>query len=143
MRRQFETTQNYAAFIHDAMQRPAEGGRFYADIANTRCTIVTALRPDTSAVFNGDVAVRDWARRSVEDLQRRCNGVQVDHNSQVTFIRNLRYLNSKASDALMLGKSDLGPAGDVEGIRAQLIHAGQSGDPYLMGLRLEQYAEAL
>ncbi len=140
MRRQFETTQNYAAFIQDAMQRPAEGGRFYAAIANARCMAITPLRLDTSAVLKGDVAER--ARRYVEDLHRRCNGVQVDQNSQVTFLRTLSYSNSKAPDALMLGKSDLREAVDAEEIKAQLIHARQSGDPYLMGLRLDQYAES-
>ena len=33
IRRRFETSTNYAAFIHDALSRPEEGGRFFAYVA--------------------------------------------------------------------------------------------------------------
>lgn len=139
LRKQFDTADNYAAFIHDAMQRPAEGGRFYAGLAYYRCMQLAALPPHGNAGLDGDAVLRDKADRSIGDLRRRCSGVQLDQHSQIGFERNMRYLNARTPDALIKGPFGMNMADDAAGIRAQLVTARIAGDPYLMALRMEQY----
>ncbi len=142
LRRQFEDTTNYASFIHDAMQRPTEGGRFYAHLANSRCTEFASWRRSGSNDITGDPALHDKAVRRIEELQRRCSGVSSDFASQLGFVRTLMYSIDKSPDALMVNP---GPrtATDAASVQAELARARQSGDPYFLASFIEANAAYL
>ncbi|MES2900897.1 MAG: hypothetical protein V4723_14300 [Pseudomonadota bacterium] len=142
IRRQFESATNYAAFIHDAMQRPGEGGRFYAYLANARCTEFASWRRSASTDITGDPALYEKALRRIEDLQRRCSGVNSDFGSQLGFARAFLYASDKTPDALMITP---GPRSgtDAGSIDADLTRARQAGDPYLLAMLIEASAGQL
>ncbi len=142
LRRQFERTSNYAAFIHDAMQRPSEGGRFYAYLANARCTEFASWRRTASREIKGDRALYDKAVQAIEALERRCSGVDSSFGSQLGFARSFLYACDKSPDALM-ARPGPRPAGDAGSIDAELARARQAGDPYLLATLIETNAGAL
>lgn len=75
MRSEFEAAPRYLAFIQQAMSRPQEGGKFYALLAWKRCS---GLGPtgEVSSPHSGSDAFRDEALARVQDIEKRCVGVQ-------------------------------------------------------------------
>ncbi len=124
------------------MQRPAEGGRFYAYLANARCTEFASWRRSASTDITGDPALYEQALRRIEDLQRRCSGVNSDFASQLGFTRAFLYASDKTPDALMIPP---GPRSgtDAGSLDADLARARQAGDPYLLAMLIEASAEQL
>lgn len=137
MRNRFEQAPNYAAFIQDAMQRPDEGGRFYALIAWHRCADVATARVDTSAPLVGSVELRAKAGRIVDELQQRCNGVKAQFPDELSFMRALKMANARGQpDVLLIERGALtGTA--PESADRDLARAIGSGDPYLLAATLE------
>ncbi|UGQ47115.1 hypothetical protein [Massilia endophytica] len=146
MRQRFETAENYAAFIQDAMQRPEEGGRFYAWIAYVRCMEVA--RADTRRASAADRgAVLQAAVRVIGELQHRCRDVAAYYPDERAVQAALRYSNARgAPDALLNERGALLPPSRETSV-ADLQHAYASNDPYLIAATLDAnidfFAESL
>lgn len=141
IRRQFEEASNYAAFIEDALNRPSEGGRFYAVLAFNRCADVSSVNLATARGVGEWTAARESAAQAVERLQARCSGVNDKYPDFVTFSRIVRDTRSQA-DALLIDRG-LITAAREEFADADLARAKSSGDRYLLGVTLEVNAEHL
>ncbi|HYP30235.1 MAG TPA: hypothetical protein VES00_00085, partial [Burkholderiaceae bacterium] len=76
MRAEFEAAARYADFIAQAMRRPEQGGEFYALLAWKRCDAVGS-HGGGAAPGAGNEAFRADALALVQDLAKRCVGVQV------------------------------------------------------------------
>ena len=74
MRGEFEGAANYLDFIQRALNRPQEGGRFYALLAWKRCDDVNGHKAVATA-YTGNDAFHDGATALVEDTVKRCIGV--------------------------------------------------------------------
>lgn len=134
MRQRFETAANYAAFIQDAMQRPGEGGRFYALMAFEKCREV--LRAEVPPPREGQPAARTVAIAGIRDLQQRCAGVPQQFPDEALMAAVLRRDNARIPDALFAERGFLLPA-SREASRSDLQRAIASKDPYLIAATLD------
>ncbi len=75
MRTEFENATNYLEFIQQAMSRPQEGGKFYALLAWRRCNDLSQYK-GVAAAFAGNDAFHDGALALIQDIEKRCTGVQ-------------------------------------------------------------------
>jgi hypothetical protein len=75
MRSEFENASSYLDFIQQAMSRPQEGGKFYALLAWRRCNDLNR-HPLAAATHTGDDAFHDGALALIQDIEKRCAGVQ-------------------------------------------------------------------
>lgn len=149
MRAKFESASNYAAFIHDAMQRPEEGGRFYALLAYHRCEDISAVGTNVASVpaSSGNTTTKETARKVIEELKQRCAGVRAQYPDELTFMRNIRNSNAKGqADILLIARGALIPT-NKESIAGELRHAYESNDPYLIAatldINIDHYAEKI
>jgi hypothetical protein len=84
----FNKTQNYAAFIADALNRPAEGGRFYAYVAFNRCqevmpfVLINPQQKDKALSSKQQNAIQ-----AIRDLQERCKNVATQFPDALSFSR--------------------------------------------------------
>lgn len=74
MRAEFETAANYRDFIGQALERPQEGGGFYALLARGQCERLNR-QGGGAGEQAGSTALHDAAVARVADLERRCTGV--------------------------------------------------------------------
>jgi hypothetical protein len=128
LRAQFETAASYLDFIGQALQRPQEGGGFYALLARRRCerlqrTAGAAGEPTGSAAFH------DAARARVADLRERCAGV-IDAYPDAAALYG-RALERGAGDPLLPpgGRGFAAPATRAMA-DADLDAALKTGDPW-------------
>jgi hypothetical protein len=75
MRSEFENAPDYLEFIQQAMSRPQEGGKFYALLAWRRCNDLSRHK-GVAAAHAGNDAFHDGALALVQDIEKRCAGVQ-------------------------------------------------------------------
>ena len=142
MRARFETTPNYAAFIQDALQRPGEGGRFYALIAWNRCEEIAGTRINTGPHPDSDVGNRERARQAFDALIQRCAGVKGQFPDQVAFLKALKLSNARGvPDALLIDRGPMILSASPEHSAADLKRAYGTGDPYLIAGTLEFNAD--
>lgn len=136
MRARFETAPNYAAFIHDAMQRPLEGGRFYAFIAYNRCQEIVALEPK-HFLQNAQSPRRDKAIGFIKDLMERCQGVRDHFPDAGVFFRRLIIANAKGiPDTLLNERGAFKPTTKTEAVN-DIHRAVATGDPILIAATIE------
>lgn len=142
MRARFETAPNYAAFIHDAMQRPLEGGRFYALIAYNRCQEIVAFEPK-HFLQNQQSPRRDKAIAFIKDLMERCQGVRDHFPDAGVFIRRLIIANAKGiPDTLLNERGAFEPATKTEAVN-DIHRAVGTGDPVLIAATIELNSDHL
>jgi len=134
MRARFESAGNYAAFIQDAMQRPSEGGRFYALMAFEKCREVAALA--AAPVLEGKPDAVTSARKVVADLTQRCRGVMEQFPSEHSFTEALRYSNARDPDALLIERGTLRPA-TREASESDIARALATQDPYFIAATMD------
>lgn len=117
MRRLFETSQNYRAFVSQALERPADGGRFYALMAMETCIRAQALQHTRRKAPEGDSGQgSEQSALALDQLDQRCQGLA----EQFGGLRNLY--------SRVLAKA---PAGsDDPLLRAQRQLTNESGDPW-------------
>lgn len=136
MRKRFETAPNYAAFIQDAMQRPLEGGRFYAVLAYYRCEELAGIETKHFSQ-HAQSARRDKAITVIKDLMQRCEGVKAHFSDIGVIIRRLNLANAKGvPDALLIERGSLKQTEEKEAFN-DLARALATGDPYLIAVTLE------
>ena len=75
MRTEFENASSYLEFIQQAMNRPQEGGKFYALLAWRRCNDLNQHK-GAADTHTGNDAFHDGALALVQDIEKRCTGVQ-------------------------------------------------------------------
>ncbi len=75
MRTEFENATSYLEFIQQAMSRPQEGGKFYALLAWRRCNDLNQYK-GVAATPTGNEAFHDGALALIQDIEKRCTGVQ-------------------------------------------------------------------
>ena len=75
MRNEFENAANYLDFIQQAMNRPQEGGKFYALLAWRRCNDLSQHK-GAADTHTGSDAFHDGALALIQDIEKRCAGVQ-------------------------------------------------------------------
>ncbi|WP_342118236.1 hypothetical protein [Pseudoduganella sp. OTU4001] len=143
MQLQFETAPNYAAFIQEAMQRPEEGGRFYATLAYIKCQEIAPFKfPATD-----HDPQREHARKEVLELKQRCAGVAAQFPSEVTFMAGIKRANSRGAVDPLLPPGGLAPASSPDAATQHIQQAVRSGSPYLLAaaleINVEHYAESL
>lgn len=141
MRVKFENAPNYAAFIHDGMQRPTEGGRFYALLAYHRCaelaTVDLGLKPKAGTRLDA----RARAVKKLGDLKMRCSGVKQQFPDDMTLMRALKASNARGTpDVLLIEQSALASTSHGSGLD-HLQRAKNSGDRYLLAATLEMSVE--
>lgn len=138
MRARFETASNYAAFIHDAMSRPSEGGRFYAQLAHIRCMEAGSAKLDAAVPSVAHPARQAEALRFAAALQERCAGVAEQFPDTATFWRALKHSNARGTpdQLLMIPLMASSQSGGEDLRRAQEL-----GDPYLLAATLEVNVE--
>jgi hypothetical protein len=144
MRKQFETAPDYAAFIHDAMQRPLEGGRFYAFLAYNKCQEIVAIEPK-HFLQHEQSPQRDKSIGLIKELMDRCQGVKDYFPDAGVFFRRLIIANARGiPDALLIERGAFKPTTINEAV-TDLERALASGDRYLIAATLEvnasHYAE--
>lgn len=130
----FENASNYAAFIHDAMQRPEEGGRFYALLAYLQCQEYSSLKLPADAVSNSR---RESAIKEALSRKQRCASVAAQFPSEVAFMSALKYSNARGIPDKLLPASGLFPAQNLDHARKAIGQALGSGAPYLVAAVLE------
>ena len=124
MRTGFERTPSYAAFIQDALQRPGEGGAFYASFAFNRCQELGALEPKHFA--EGEQSPRrDKAIAQIKTLMERCIGV-----------------TNQFDDALVIERGALKAASKAE-VLNEVQTAIASGDAYMLAVTVEINSDLL
>lgn len=129
MRARFDSANSYAAFIQDAMQRPDEGGRFYALLAYQRCREAAAL--SSAPVLRGRPEAVAAARGVVADLTLRCHGVMEQFPSEQLLTGALLHSNARRPDALLIERGTLRPA-TREASESDIARALATRDPYLI-----------
>jgi hypothetical protein len=135
MRARFESAANYAAFIHDAMQRPGEGGRFYALMAFEKCREV--LQAELPAADGADAAPRAAAIAGLRALRQRCEGVPQQFPDEAIVAAALRHENARGTpDALFAERGLLLPT-SRENSAGDMARAYASNDPYLIAVTLD------
>lgn len=141
MRAKFDSASNYAAFIHDGMQRPSEGGRFYALLAYNRCDELNSVDPAQPAHKNARPDLYERASKKIRALKASCAGVKAQFPDHVTFTRALKSTNSKGeADALLLESSAL-MTPKRETSLLDIERAKKSRDPYLLAATLDMNVE--
>lgn len=136
MRKRFETSPNYAAFIQDAMQRPLEGGRFYAILAYHRCDSLTGIEAKHFSM-HAQSAKRDRSITVVRDLMQRCEGVKDHFPDLRAVIPRLKLDNARGvPDVLLIERGLLTQTEEKEAFH-DLGRALATGDPYLIAVTLE------
>lgn len=136
MRKRFETAPDYGAFIHDAMQRPLEGGRFYAFLAYTRCQEIVAFEPK-HFLQHEQSQQRDKAIGFIKDLMERCQGVKDHLPDAHVFYRRLIIANAKGiPDALLIERGAIKSTIKAEAVN-DIQRALASGDSNLVAATLE------
>jgi len=146
MRNRFERAPNYAAFIQDAMERPDEGGRFYALIAWHRCALPVSADP--KAPLTGSAQRRLQAEGAIADLQQRCSGVKAQFPDELSFMRAMKIANSRGKpDLLLIERGALLSQTSREAAAGDITRAVGTGDPYLIAATVEinagYYAEEI
>lgn len=138
MRKRFEQAPNYAAFIQDAMERPDEGGRFYALIAWNRCVDIDTVNADPQAPLTGSAERRAQAEDAIADLQRRCSGVKAQFPDELSFMRAMKLANSRGKpDLLLIERGALLSRTSREAASGDIARAVGTGDPYLIAATVE------
>jgi len=129
MRARFDSATGYAAFIQDAMQRPDEGGRFYALLAYQRCREFAAL--SAAPVLRGAPEAVAAARTIVAGLAQRCHGVMEQFPNEQLLTGALLHSNARRPDALLIERGTLRPA-TREASESDIARALATRDPYLI-----------
>lgn len=141
MRIKFESTPNYAAFIHDGMQRPSEGGRFYAWLAYNRCEELSTVNLTGPAHEKAKADLRDRSIKKLASLKAACNGVKSQFPDQLTFLRALKSSNARGvADVLLVEDSTLAIPRKQTSSK-DLARAKMSGDPYAIAVALDMNIE--
>ncbi|MES2317432.1 MAG: hypothetical protein V4631_08030 [Pseudomonadota bacterium] len=143
MRKNFEEARDYAAFIHDAMQRPTEGGRFYAYLAHNRCSEILTVTSNPDAKVVGNPQLRENAEKAVEDLKKRCSGVKAFFPNDLVFIKALLHSNAKGRPDTLLDERGGLSSASKKFYAADIARAIASRDPYLLALTVENNADYL
>lgn len=142
MRSAFETAPNYAAFIQDALQRPAEGGRFYALLAWNRCEEISGTRPNAGPHPDSDAGNRERARQAFAALTQRCEGVKGQFPDQIAFWKLVALTNARGTpDALLIERGPALLAASMAHSEEDLKRAYGTGDPYLIASTFEVNAD--
>lgn len=142
MRARFEKTDNYAAFIQDAMQRPDEGGLFYATLAFHRCQRVSPpVAPD--ATWSGDSGVRAAAVQAWEGFRQRCAGVAGQFPDEAGFLRAIKLARARGAADVLAPDGIARTAQSKEDAQRAYARAQSLGDPYLIAVTLEADAPYL
>lgn len=142
MREAFETAPNYAAFIHTAMQRPSEGGRFYAWLAYNRCDDISTT--DVNSVQPSGLGEHHKrAISALSDLKARCAGVAGQFPDHSTFVRAVKSANAKGAKDILLIEGDAMSGPSAAGGWKALEFAKETGDPYLLAATLDANVESL
>lgn len=141
MKARFLNAKNYPAFIQDAMQRPAEGGRFYAELAYYRCMDIQSWKLDDVTPAAPNFAPRQAAAMiAVRELAERCAAMKDYFPSHLNFRAAMRTLEARQADALLVQVG--GSLSAAKGI-GQVESARASGDPYLLAAMIEMHADTL
>ncbi len=136
LRSKFLNTKNYGTFIYDAMQKPDEGGRFYAYIAYQKCSGVQAAFANPELPVKDGAAKREKSIIKLKELQEKCASVKTMFASEREFTLALKTANSRHPDALMGTGSGI-HAAKADEYRAELEKARSSGDPIALAATLE------
>ncbi|WP_147373771.1 hypothetical protein [Massilia cavernae] len=145
MRKRFESAPNYAAFIHDALQRPLEGGRFYAVLAYHRCESLNGIEAKHFSM-HAQSDRRDKDIVVIKDMMQRCAGVQEHFPDYRVIHRRLVLGNARGVPDVLSMEPGLLRLRQTDKARAisELERALASRDPYLIAtmieLNLEHYA---
>lgn len=142
MRARFEKTDNYAAFIQDAMQRPDEGGLFYATLAFHRCKRVAPL-VQVKWAGDGDGAVRAAAVQAWEGYEQRCAGVAGQFPDEAGFMRAIKLARARGALDVLAPDGIPSMARSAEDAQRAYTQAQALGDPYLIAITLEADAPYL
>jgi hypothetical protein len=133
-RTRFRSSMAYAAFIQDAMQRPDEGGRFYALLAYRRCREAAAI--PAGAVLDGRPEAIAVAQQTFGALKQRCNGVLDQFPNERDLIAALMHSNARNPDALLIERGSVKPS-TKEQSRNDIRRAFDTHDPYLIAATLD------
>lgn len=146
MRKRFEDAPNYAAFIHDSMQRPTEGGRFYAMLAHHRCNDMGLIGMYEGAGLEhtlsaAEAAQRERALKIIGDIKQRCSGVKTQFPDEVTFVKGIDSANLREPrDELYAVMSDVSSSRQTS--KAAVLKAARDlGDRYLLAIVVEATVE--
>jgi len=139
IRGKFESAPNLAAFIHDSLQRPTEGGRFYASLAYQQCSDVESVNIALAGTGKSSAELKNRSVRFLTELKNRCAGVKQQYPNEIEFQRVLKADNARgAPDTLLIEQSSLIKKGEGA---ANLARAKRSADPYLLALAIETSAD--
>lgn len=136
IRKKFETTQNYAAFINEAMQQTTGGGRFFAQLAYHRCAQVITISPKLDVEPIGPVLLSDAAERRITDLKNRCSGVKDYFPDELTFMRALLTSFGKTASSVVFERGLIAQS-PPDMVGADLTQAIASKDPYVISTIIE------
>lgn len=142
MRKRFEDAPNYAAFIHDSMQRPSEGGRFYAMLAHHRCADANSVDMNDGEGLEHILSATEAARREralkiIGDLKQRCSGVAAQFPDVLAFTRAMMNANTREPrDALYAVTREM--YSSTSDSKPAMLNAVRAlGDRYLLAVVVE------
>lgn len=143
MRRMLSTADNYRSFVSTALNRPADGGRFYALVATETCIRVKALQGGNRAGSTQEQS--QFVLQSAEALDQmsqRCDGLAEQFGGLGILIGKIVDRKSGGSeDPLMRAQSQLSDS--HEDPREAIKRARALADPNLMAMTLLTKAEQL
>lgn len=143
MRRLFESSQNYRAFVSQALLRPADGGRFYSLMAMETCIRVQALQNARRKESAGDSGKGlEQSVSALDRLEQRCEGLAEQFGgSRNLYSRILVKVPAGAEDPLLQAQRRLQQG--EEDPWAAIQRARSLSDPNLSAMTLGTKAEQL
>jgi hypothetical protein len=136
---EFEESQNYAAFIAEALKRPSEYGRFYAYMAFTRCIeTVSLVNQLPLEAATSTPPEQKKAVAAIRSVATRCSGVAAQYPDAVAFSRAVLD-NRGGSDPTFSIYNRLAGASKASGeaVQADLNRALLGGDKFDVSLAIE------
>lgn len=124
------------------MQRPMQGGRYFALLAYIRCQEVTTLRFDDSTTVPEQLEY-ERAKSKLSEWKRRCEGVGAQYPSESAFMSAIRVSNAKGKPDALLPAGGILVQGNREGAARELDRAVASREPYLIAATIETHIESL
>lgn len=137
----FVRTDNYRAYIHEALADPKNGGHFYALTAYTKCRQLSNMQVEQSA---GDAPQVTEAKLKLIKEIGRCEGVIQQYGEDSVPFYRLILDQRKGVDPLLPhgGRGVIKPASQIMA-ESDLVQAKSTGDRYAVAAVLQSNVEFL
>lgn len=139
LRDRVHSAPNLRAFVHEALQKPAEGGYYFAIQVVLYCRGVDGLRESGKVVYKAD---RELAFQAIRAEFDRCEGVVDQVDSPDALVSNVKSRGDYGQDPLRLVHDNIERKQYTSGDEAISAALG-TGEPLLFGAALFGYVKEI